>query len=86
MDCTSLQSRVAYARKISDGRLNESSVVPKFSEIRLQPCPWPPTKKILVEMLAQILIGKKKALYLDNKHLPKRVLAVIGTKALQESR
>lgn len=41
---------------------------PQFKEIRLNPCPRPPSKDILLEKLKQHVRAQKRALDFDEKH------------------
>lgn len=54
---------------------------PRFEEVRLRPCPRPPTKKHLAQRLILVLEAKRKAFNLDLEKLPDKLwlLAVLAT-------
>lgn len=76
----SIKSGICTEKYLMDISMNQFWC-PTFSDIRLCPCPRTPTKKMLIEILSQILVDKNKALHLDSKHLPNKawILVVIGT-------
>ena len=65
-----------YINMVISGQI----VCPKYSEVRLRPCPIPPDKDTLIKM-AQQAVGQQKSLGIDEGHQPDKnwLLAVIST-------
>ena len=52
-----------------------------YRDVRLAPCPSPPTKRILLEKLKELEIKKNITVGSDDKHIPEKgwLLAVLST-------
>ena len=54
---------------------------PRFSDIKLVPCPKPPEKQLMLKDFARLVNSKKKESGIDESHTPDKnwLLAVLGT-------
>ena len=66
-----------YLKKVLLGKV----YCPKYEDIKMLPCPRPPSKTVLYEKFKAIMPSKKFTIAFDEKHLPdaKWLLAVIAT-------
>lgn len=66
-----------YLKKVLLGKV----YCPKYEDIKMLPCPRPPSKTVLYEKFKAIMASKKFTIAFDDKHLPdaKWLLAVIAT-------
>ena len=54
---------------------------PKYSDIRLVPCPKPPEKEVLLRDFARLMSSEKRSAGIDVNHVPDKswLLAILGT-------
>ena len=54
---------------------------PKFSEIKLVPCPRPPDKEVLLKDLKRYFASQQKSTGIDETHMPDKnwMVTVLGT-------
>ena len=65
-DMSSSMCTEEYLQDVAIGKL----WCPRYDDIRLRPCPRPPSKKMLIPILVELLAKYKKQLDITAKHQP----------------
>jgi hypothetical protein len=66
-----------YITRVITGRVYS----PKYSDIKLMPCPKPPEKEVLLADFTKLMTSHKKSAGIDDNHVPDKgwLLAILGT-------